>query len=140
MSGYPVPALLPPDTEDLGTYYFTPFLAPTLIDTRLPNPAANADTINGFVTIESAPVIRIGLAAYDVSMLLHCYSPKEAEAADLSRTVMAHGTAVQGKTIMGWYVIGLVSAVGGVKLPNPDVSLPRYRCALTWRIQGQPVA
>lgn len=140
MSGYPVPPLLAPDVEDIGMYYYTPLLAPTLIDTRLPNPAANADTVNGFVTIESAGFTRIDLASYNISMLLHCYSPKEAEAADLSRTVMAHGTAVQGKTVMGWYVMGLVSAIGGVKLPNPDVSLPRYRCALTWHIQGQPVA
>jgi hypothetical protein len=140
MSGYPVPALLPPDPEDFGMYYFTSLLAPTLIDTRLPNPAANADTINGFGTIESAGFTRIDLASYNISNIYHCYSPKEAEAADLSRTIMAHGTAIQGKTVMGWNVMGLVSAIGGVKLPNPDVNLPRYRCALTWRIQGQPVA
>lgn len=140
MSGYPVPALMGPDVEDIGIYYYTPLLAPTLIDTREPNVLSNADTINGFVTIESAGFSRIGLAAYDVSMILHCYSPVEAEAADLSRKVMAYGTAVQGKTVMSWYVMELVTAIGGVKLVNPNVDLPRYRCALTWRVQGAPVA
>lgn len=140
MSGYPVPPLMAPDVEDLGIYYYTPILAPTLIDTRQPDVAREADTINGFVTIESAGINRIGLAAYDVSMILHCYSPVESEAADLSRKAMAYGTAVQGKTVMSWLVMELVTAIGGVKLPNPDVDLPRYRCALTWRVQGLPVA
>lgn len=140
MSGYPVPPLMAADVEDLGIYYFTPLLSPTLIDTRQPKVDDTRDTINGFVTIESAGIVRVDLASYNISMILHCYSPVEAQAADLSRTVMAYGTAVQGKTIMGWYAMGLVTAIGGVKLPNPDVDLPRYRCALTWRIQGSPVA
>lgn len=140
MSGYPVPPLLSSDVEDLGIYYYTPLLSPTMIDTRQPNVALTEDTINGFVTIESAGITRIDLASYYVSMILHCYSPVESEAADLSIKVMAHGTAVQGKTVMGWYVMELVTAIGGVKLKNPEVDLPRYRCALTWRIQGHPVA
>lgn len=140
MSGGYVPALMAPDIEDLGIYYYTPLLAPTMIDTRQPKVADTADTINGFVTIESAGINRIGLAAYDVSFLAHCYSPMEAEAADLSRKVMAYGTAVQGLTVMGWYIMELVTAIGGAKLPNPDVALPRYRCALTWRVCGAPVA
>lgn len=140
MSGYPVPPLLAPDVEDLGMYYFTPLLAPTIIDTREPDVANNDDTIHGFVTIESAGFTRIDLASYNISMILHCYSPVEAEAADLSLKAMAHGTAVQNKTLMGWLIRGLVTAIGGVKLPNPDVNLPRYRCALTWQVQGSPVA
>lgn len=140
MSGYPIPPLLAADVEDLGIYYFTPLLAPTMIDTRQPDVSKTEDTINGFVTIESANIDRVDLASYNVSMILHCYSPVEAEAADLALKVMAHGTAVQGKTLMGWYVMGLVTAIGGVKLPNPDIDLPRYRCALTWRIQGHTVA
>lgn len=140
MSGYPVPPLLSADVEDLGIYFYTPILAPTLIDTREPDVAKTEDTINGFVTIESAGIDRVDIASYNISMILHCYSPVEAEAADLALKVMAYGTAVQGKTLMGWYVMGLVTAIGGVKLPNPDIDLPRYRCALTWRIQGHGVA
>jgi hypothetical protein len=138
-SGYPVPALMGPDPEDLGIFFYTPLLTPTLIDTREPDVANDADTINGFVTIESGGLDRVDLASYHVSTIYHCYSPVEAEAADLSRKIMAYGTAIQGKTVMGWYIMELVTAIGGVKLPNPDINLPRYRCALTWRVQGHPV-
>lgn len=140
MSGYPIPPLLAPDVEDLGIYYFTPLLAPTMIDTREPEVEKTEDTIHGFVTIESAGFSRVDLASFHVSMILHCYSPVDAEAADLSLKVMAYGTSVQGKTLMGWDVRGLVTAIGGVKLPNPDIDLPRYRCALTWWVQGHTVA
>ena len=133
------PPLLAPDVEDLGIYFYTPLLTPTLIDTRDPDVSDTQDTINGFVTIESAGMNRIDLASYHVSFLLHAYSPVEAEAADLSRNIMAYGTAVQNLSVMGWLIMGLVSAVGGAKLPNPDVDLPRYRSALTWRVQGRPI-
>jgi hypothetical protein len=52
---------------------------------------------------------------------------------------MSYGTSAQGLTIMGWYVVMVVNAVGGEKLPNPDIELPRYRSALTWRVQGHPI-
>lgn len=138
-TNYVVPPLASPDTEDLGMYYYTPLIAPTKIDTRLPVPTNSEDTIHGFVTIEAGPATRFGLAAWDLSMILHAYSDVESQAADISGKLMAYGTAVQGLTVMGWYIIGLVNAVGGVKLPNPDVSLPRYRSALTWRVQGHPI-
>lgn len=139
MTSYVVPPLLPADIEDLGIYYYTPILTPTPVDTREPKVANDADTINGFLTIEAGPITRFGLAAWDLSFILHAYSPVEAEAADISNKAMAYGTAVQGLTIQGWYVISLVNAVGGVKLPNPDISLPRYRSALTWRVQGHTI-
>jgi hypothetical protein len=139
MTSYVVPPLDSADIEDLGMYYFTPLIAPTPIDTRLPNVADDADTVNGFVTIEAAPASRVGLAQWDLSFILHAYSPHEYEAADISRKLMAHGTAVQGLTVMGWYIVGLVNAVGGEKLPNPDIELPRYRSALTWRVAGHPI-
>lgn len=139
MTNYVVPPLDAPDIEDLVPYFFTPIIAPTPIDTRLPNVADNADTTNGFVTVEAAPASRVGLAQWDLSFILHAYSPVEAEAADISRKLMAHGTAVQGLTVMGWYIVSLINAIGGVKLANPEVELPRYRSALTWRVQGRPI-
>lgn len=139
MTSYVVPPLDSADIEDLGMYYFTPLIAPTPIDTRLPKVADTADTNNGFVTIEAAPASRYGLAQWDLSFILHAYSPQEYEAADISRKLMAYGTAVQGLTVMGWYIVGLVNAIGGEKIPNPDIELPRYRCALTWRVQGRPI-
>jgi hypothetical protein len=139
MTNYVVPPLDSPDIEDLVPFYFTPIIAPTPIDTRQPDVADDADTVNGFVTVEAAPASRVGLAQWDLSFILHAYSPVEYQAADISRKLMAHGTAVQGLTIMGWYIVGLVNAIGGEKLPNPDIELPRYRSALTWRVQGRPI-
>lgn len=139
MTSYVVPPLLPADVEDLVIYYYTPLLSPTVVDTRTPKPDDSADTINGFLTVESADVTRFGLAAWDLSFILHAYSPVESEASDISNRAMAYGTAVQGLTVMGWYVIGLVGASGSHKLPNPDVNLPRYRSSLTWRVAGRPI-
>jgi hypothetical protein len=139
MTSYVVPPLDAPDIEDLVPYFYTPILSPTPVDTRMPVVSNDADTINGFLTVEAGDATRFGLAAWDLSFLLHAYSPVEAQAADISRRAMGFGTAVQGLTLMGWYVIGLVNAVGGRKLPNPDISLPRYRSALTWRVAGKPL-
>jgi hypothetical protein len=140
MTNYVVPPVDSPDIEDLGIYYYTPILTPTVVDTRLPSPGTNEDTIHGFMTIESGDVSRVGLAQWDCSFLLHAYSPVEAEASDISRKAMAYGTSVQGLTVMGWYIVGLVTAIGGRKLPNPDVpGLARYRSALTWRVAAKPI-
>jgi hypothetical protein len=140
VTNYVVPPLVSPDTEDLAIFYYTPIIAPTLIDTRLPKPDDDADTINGFVTVEAGDKSRVGLAQWDCSFILHSYSPVEAQAADTSNTLMTHGTAVQGLTVMGWYIVGLVAAVGSRKLSNPDIpQLARYRSALTWRVAGRPI-
>lgn len=140
MTNYVVPPVDAPDIEDLVPYYYTPILSPTVVDTRLPSPADDADTINGFLTVEAGDMTRIGLAQWDLDFILHAYSPHEAEAADISRKAMAYGTSVQGLTVMGWYIVGLVTAIGGRKLPNPDVpGLARYRSALTWRVAAKPI-
>jgi hypothetical protein len=140
VTNYVVPPVSAPDIEDLGIYYFTSLLSPTLVDTRLPSPDSDRDTINGFMTIEAGDMSRFGLAQWDCDFLLHAYSPVEAEASDLSRRAMAYGTSVQGLTVMGWYVVGLVTAIGGRRLPNPDLpGLTRYRSALTWRVAAKPI-
>lgn len=139
MTNYVVPPLLPADIGDLATVYYTPLLAPTLVDTRLPDPMISADTVNGFLTVESADSSRFGLDSWDLSFILHSYSPVESEAADISNKAMAYGTAVQGQTVMGWYIVGLVSCIGSRKIPNPLLNLSRYRSALTWRVQGRPI-
>lgn len=138
-NNFVVPPLLPPDVQDLGIYYFTPFLTPTVVDSRLPKPDDLADTVHGFLTIEAGDISRVGLAQWDVSMILHAYSPVEAEAADISNKAMAYGTAVQGLTVMTWYIVSLVTAIGSRQVPNPDINLPRYRSALTWRVAGHPI-
>lgn len=140
MTNYVVPPVDAPDIEDLVPYYFTPILSPTLVDTRLPKPDADKDTINGFMTVEAGDMSRVGLAQWDLDFILHAYSPVEAQASDISRKAMAYGTSVQGLTVMGWYIVALVTAIGGRKLPNPDVpGLTRYRSALTWRVAAKPI-
>lgn len=140
MTNYVVPLLDAPDIEDLVIYYYTPILSPTMVDTRLPKPDHNQDTIHGFVTVEAGDTRRVGVAQWDLDFVLHSYSPVESEAADISRKLMMYGTSAQGLTIMGWYVVMVANALGGRKLPNPDVPLPRYRSALTWRVQGHPIS
>lgn len=139
MTSYVVPPLDSPDIEDLATFYFTSRIAPTPIDTRLPDVSDDKDTINGFVTVEAGNMTRVGLAQWDCDFVLHSYSPVEYQAADTSRKLMAYGTSAQGLTVMGWYIVSVPIALGGAKIPNPDISLPRYRSALTWRVQGHPI-
>lgn len=131
-----IPPLKPADIEDLATYFHTPIVAPTPVDTRLPIPANDEDTVHGFLRIEAGPCTRSGLDCWDLSYLMHAYSPVESEAADISNKAMAYATAAQGQKVMGWYIVYVVSVVGGVRLSDPDVSLPRYRSAVTWRVQG----
>lgn len=133
-----IPPLKPADIEDLAPFYFTPIVAPTPVDTRLPVPSNDADTVSGFLRIEAAPSTRFGLAAWDLSFIMHAYSPSESEAADISNKAMAYATAAGGQTVMGWYIITVVSVVGGSRLSDPNVPLPRYRSAVTWRVAGRP--
>jgi hypothetical protein len=139
VTAFVVPPLAGPDGQDLGIFYFTEHLSPTVVDSRLPNPADDKDTVNGFLTVELGNRERVGLAQWDVSLILHAYSPVEAEAADISGKAMAYGTAVQGLTVMGWYIVGLVNQIGSRQMPNPNVNLPRYRSAVTWRVAGRPI-
>jgi hypothetical protein len=133
-----IPPLEPADIEDLPIWYYTPIIAPTPVDTRLPSPANNKDTVNGFLRIEGADSSRSGLDCYDLSFVYHAYSPIEAEASDISKKVMAYASSALGQKIMGWYVVTVVNVIGGRRLSDPDVPLPRYRGAVTWRVQGHP--
>lgn len=138
-TNYVIPPLLPADIEDLATFFLTSVVAPTPVDTRLPVPGNNADTVNGFLRIEAADSSRMDLASWNLSFLMHAYSPSESEAADISNKALAHTSAAQGLTVMGWYIIEVVSVVGGRRLSDPNVNLPRYRSAVTWRVAGRPV-
>ena len=48
-AGFIDPVVEPADIESLGLYYLTPYMGTTPIATRLPDPAKQADTINGFL-------------------------------------------------------------------------------------------
>lgn len=138
MTNYVIPPLLSPDVEDLATFYLTSVVAPTPVDTRLPVPGNTSDTVSGFLRIEAGDSSRMDLASWNLSFLMHAYSPVESEAADISNKAMAYASAAQGLTVMGWYIIEVLSVVGGRRLSDPNVSLPRYRSAVSWRVAGRP--
>jgi len=133
----PFPVMLPADIEMLAQVFLTPILSPTPVKTRLPVPNNNADTVDGFMRIEagdSSPV-NYGVA-YDISFLMHAYSPNEDQASLISRTALANVGAATGLSVAGWYIIQVPNVVGGMRLTDPDVALLRYRSAVTWRVAG----
>lgn len=139
MSAFVIPPLLPADIQDLAVFFFTPLLAPIPVESRYPIISNSADTASGFLRIEAADHTRFGLAAWDLSFLMHAYSPDEGEAADLSNTALAYASSAQGQKVASWYIVGVPTVVGGRSLTDPNVSLPRYRSAVTWRVQGRPI-
>lgn len=129
--------MLPADVEWLALAYLTPVLSPTPCATRLPVVANTADTINGFLRIESAGGGRPNIGEFDLSVILHAYSPNEVEAVDISRHAMAYMCSGRGQTVSGWYISGVTNVVGAQRLTDPEVNLVRYRSAVTWRVAGQ---
>ena len=136
----PVPQMLPVDIEALLQYALTPVVTPTLVVTKLED-ADDIDTL-GAVRVESAsldPLLEARNVAWDVSGLIHCYSPDEIQAMSLNLDVAAYVTAVRGLTIMGYYVVDVLGYTGGQKLPEPGVEgLTRYRSSVTWRVAAKP--
>lgn len=136
-----VPQVLPADVEALLQFALTPVVAPALVVTKIED--ADDIDIHGAVRVESASLdalLEVRNAAWDLSGLIHCYSPNEIQAMDLNLKVAAYVCAARGKMIMGWYVVDVLTYVGGQKLPEPRVEgLTRYRSAVTWRVAGKPI-
>lgn len=134
------PVTFPADPDELAQVFFTPIVAPAFVVTKL----EDADDVQnvGAVRVESAaivPLLEWRNAAWDLSFLIHAYSPDEIEATQLGLKCIAHAAAARGKTIMGWYIVDVPSVLGGQKLPEPGVEgLTRYRAAVTWRVAGHP--
>jgi hypothetical protein len=145
------PVVLPPDPEFLAQAFLTPLLsalpgfdAPVPVVTKLPSPEALQATLTGIVKAEAADTHWIsGLwgAAYNTGFLLHCYSPNEDQASEISRNVIAHCAAATGLIIVGWHIIDVCNVIGGRRLVDPDVpeNVVRYRSAVTWRVAGHPL-
>lgn len=135
-----VPAILPPDMEWLTQFYLTPLLTPTPVATRLPKPDDKADTVNDFVRVEAAGGNKVDPLTpnpwWEVSAILHCYSPNEVSAMNTANTVAAHMASAQGKTLAGWYVVRVTGTVLPHRLTDPMVNLPRYRTMATWCVTG----
>ena len=137
----------PPPTEALAKAYFGPLVAPTPVGTRVPQPNKTADTINGFLRVESGGgSLRGEQILWDVAIILHAYAPNTQEyvAEQLIDEALAWGANATGYTQQmdngdNWYVT--YSRVTGfaTRKSDPLVNLTRYRGMVTWRIPGLPV-
>lgn len=132
------PVLLPPDIESLAISYLTAPMAPTLITTRLPGPAETADTTSALLRVEYGGGFKPNQFQYDVQCIIHGYSPDEIQAVQIANQAVALMSAARGRTVDGWYVVGVPNVVTPMRLSDPDVILPRYRAMVTWRVAGQP--
>jgi len=131
------PILLPPDIEALAVDFLGPNLSPTPVATRLPAPTNDADTVNGFVRVEYGGGTKPNRFQYDVQCIMHGYSPDEIQASLAAAQAVALMSAARGQTVNGWYVVGVMGVIAPHRLTDPDVILPRYRSAVTWRVAGQ---
>lgn len=131
------PVVLPPDVESLARAYLLDKLAPTPIATRLPRPESDDDTVNGMLRVEYGGGSKPNWFQYDVQCLLHAYDPNEIAAKQIAAKAVALMGAARGQTINGWYVVGVMAVIAPARLTDPNVNLPRFRSAVTWRVAGQ---
>lgn len=135
------PIVLPPDIEALAINYLSAILSPTPVATRMPSPTDDADTLNGLLRIEYGGGSKPNRFQWDVQCILHGYSPNEIQASLIARQAVALMSAARGQSVTdgtnSWYVVGVEGVVAPHRLTDPDVILPRYRAAVTWRVAGQ---
>jgi len=135
--GFIDPVIEPPDIEFLGIYFLIPHMGSTPIATRMPNPQQQSDTINGFLRVEAGGGNAPNPFEYNLSLILHSYSPNELEASSICRTAYKWARAARGQTISGYYVSEVCNSVSPHRLGDPNViGLTRYRAMVTWRIPG----
>lgn len=134
------PPLQPPSICDMLITYLGNLMTPTPVDTRVPEPAASEDVINGFIRVESGDSPQHSICAWDLNFVFHCYDPDESVADQLSRKCGAYLGAATGLTVNGNYIQCVPHIIAGKQLSDPDVNLPRWRGAGIWRVQGQPLA
>jgi len=137
----------PPPTEKLAKAYFAPLVAPTPVGTRAPQPSRTADTINGFLRVESGGgTLRGEMLLWDVAVILHAYAPnaQESVAEDLIDEALTWGANAAGYTQTmpngdEWYITYSRCTGFALRKADPYVNLTRYRAMVTWRIPGIPV-
>lgn len=135
------PALQRPPLEALGLLYLTPFMGATPVATRLPNPAQNADTINGFLRLESGGGVQCNLLEFDMTLLIHAYALNEVLAEQICDAAMPWLGAAEGQQIDGWSITRVVGTIEKHKLGDPNVQkLTRYRAGIRWRMPGRVLA
>jgi hypothetical protein len=140
----PFTTLLPPPIEAMAVQYFTPLMAPTPVATRLPDPDDSEDTVGGFLRVEAAGGSLTGeMLLWDMSIILHGYSPIEPQAEDIIGRAVAWGSNATGITVpvnnLDWYVTFSRASGLPTKQQDPMVNLTRYRAMVSWRIPGNPL-
>lgn len=132
-----VPLLLPPSIEELVIAYLKPWMAVPVV-TRVPKPNASDATIGGLLRVEAAGGTTPNLVQFDMTVLLHGYSPDEDEADLIARKACSLMNVGRGQTINGFYVVTVEGVGWPHRYTDPDVNLPRYMGTATWRVAGQP--
>lgn len=133
------PLLLPPKMEVITRTYLTPLLGWPVV-TKVPKPDPTAATIGGLLRVEAAGGTRVPPwnFQFDMTVLLHGYSPDEDEANDIANKACALMAVGRGQTINGFYIITVEDVGMPHRQTDPDVNLPRYMGTATWRVAGQP--
>lgn len=137
------PVLLLPPIESMALAYYTPTVTPTPVATRLPSPEKTADTVNGFLRVESGGgFLGDDDLMWDISVILHAYSPDEVEAESICGRATSYGAAAQGEHVVvgsdQWYVTSARAALLPTREEDPELPmLSRYRAMVTWRVPGK---
>lgn len=143
------PTLWAPPVQALAINFLRPRLAQQGIPvaTRLPQPQNTADTINGFVRLESGGGKPCGDdMTFDVSVIVNSYAPNNLEStAEINcMTACAHLGNAQGQWITHptlnrpWFIMWSRTTGLMHKQGDPLVNLVRFRAMVSWRAQGMP--
>lgn len=135
------PILRFPKIEVLMRAFLLAPLSPTPIITKLPEPADNADTTTAVLRVEAGGGTKANRFQYDMTCLLHGYSPDEDQANGICDDAVALASAARGQTVSdgttNWFIVAVPSVGMPQRRTDPDVILPRYLGHVTWRVAGQ---
>lgn len=129
------PVMPPADIEGLVVQYLAPRLG-LPVGTRLPNPANDADTVDGFCRVEAAGGIKVNLTQWDLDIIVHGYHPNEVTAAQITASAVAILEAARHQQFGQYWIGDSDSLVAPAKQTDPLVNLPRYRSMVSWRVTG----
>jgi hypothetical protein len=136
------PILRPPKIEVLARAFLLAPMSPTPIITKLDNPGNLVDTVSAALRVEAGGGTKPNRFQYDMTCLLHGYSPNEDQANQIACDAVALMSAARGQTVndgtSNWYVVNVMDASVPQRRSDPDVLLPRYLAFVTWRMEGQP--
>lgn len=140
---------MPPPAGGIAKAYFTPLMAPVPVATRLPQPGATQDTINGFLRIEAAggPIMPDSVF-FDIGIVLHSYAPnnQESMAEQVLALAIGWGNNASGTTIihpssgLPYFVSYSRCNSVGAKQQDSLVNMVKFVGKVTWRMQGQLVS